>query len=86
MGLAAMNLENAVEAQVPPADDNDVLEDYSVDANDDGPAKNTNVEDLSDDSDAPVVAPVATPAKATTAPEGIRRGGRITRRVDRASN
>jgi hypothetical protein len=84
MGLAAMNLENAVEAQVPPADDNDVLEDYSVDANDDGPAKNTNVEDLPDDSDAPVVAPVATPAKAT-APEGIRRGGRIIRRVDRAS-
>ena len=84
VGLAAMNVEPAVEPPAPPADDKDLLEDY-FDANDNGPAKDTNMVNLADDSGAPDVAPVPTPAKGT-APEGIRRGGRIIRRVDRASN
>ena len=80
-----MNVEPAVESPAPPAaDKDDLLEDY-FDANDNGPAKDTNMVNLADDSDAPDVAPVPTPAKGT-APEGSRRGGRIMRRVDRASN
>jgi hypothetical protein len=79
-----MNEEPAVDPPAPPADDEDLLVDY-FDANDNGPAKDTNVVNLADDSDAPDVAPVPTPAKGT-APEGSRRGGRIIRRADRASN